>query len=126
VSLQWVPQATEAPIPVFDPFPTAKTKRASSSLTGVNLKIADSSADLQQGVDESYTMDITVDSPAISITAKTTWGAIHAFTTLQQIVISDGFVHFSMSNSSHEFCCVRFSFQGDSDLLILVLSFESK
>lgn len=86
VSLRWVPQATEAPIPTFDTFPTTKLKKR--SLSSVNLKIADSNADLQHGVDESYTLDITPSS--ISITSKTTWGAIHAFTTLQQLVISDG------------------------------------
>jgi hexosaminidase len=92
VGLNWVPQATEAPIPVYDVFPTlaAKAKRGSSSLTQVNLKISDSNADLQHGVDESYTLDITSNSNAITITSKTTWGAIHAFTTLQQLVISDG------------------------------------
>jgi hexosaminidase len=92
VSLQWVPQATQAPIPVYEPFPTlvAKVKRASSTLTEVKLSISDSNAPLQHGVDESYTLDITANSPAISITAGTTWGALHAFTTLQQIIISDG------------------------------------
>lgn len=88
----WIPAATEAPIPVFDAFPTAaaKSKRSSSSITEVILKIANSNVDLQHGVDESYTLDITADSTAITITSNTTWGAIHAFTTLQQLIISDG------------------------------------
>jgi hexosaminidase len=93
-TLKWVPQATEAPIPTFDVFPTAvaNSKRGygSSLLIEVNLKISDYKADLQQGVDESYTLDITASSQSIDITAKTIWGALHAFTTLQQIVISDG------------------------------------
>ncbi|KAF8847879.1 putative beta-N-acetylhexosaminidase naga [Acephala macrosclerotiorum] len=92
-SLKWVPQATEAPIATYAVFPTAaaKAKRNTSTLlTGVNVKIDDSDADLQHGVDESYTLDITASSPTISITAKTQWGALHAFTTLQQIIISDG------------------------------------
>lgn len=106
-SLKWVPQATEAPIPTFDPFPTEppaatptsnatqvstnKSRRHGSPLLiEVKLDIKDYKADLQHGVDESYTIDITASSPAIDITAKTVWGALHAFTTLQQIIISDG------------------------------------
>lgn len=97
-TLKWIPQATEAPIPVFDSFPTltpkAKRTSASCALTQVNVKIANSGADLQHGVDESYTLDITADSSSIEITAKTIWGALHAFTTLQQIIIysNSGFV----------------------------------
>ncbi|KUJ06578.1 uncharacterized protein LY89DRAFT_692391 [Mollisia scopiformis] len=92
-SLKWVPQATEAPIATYAVFPTtaAKAKRTTSTLlTGVSVKISDSNAALQHGVDESYTIDITASSPTISVTAKTPWGALHAFTTLQQIIISDG------------------------------------
>jgi hexosaminidase len=95
VSLQWVPQATEAPIATYQPFPTyvppSKAKRGGSSpLTQVNVQIEDSNAALQFGVDESYTLDITENSPIISITAKTSYGALHAFTTLQQMIISNG------------------------------------
>jgi hexosaminidase len=93
-TLQWVPAATEAPIATYEPFPTtaasAKVRRGSPELTDVNLKIANANAPLQHGVDESYTLDITASSQSISITAQTVWGALHAFTTLQQIVISDG------------------------------------
>ncbi|GAQ11950.1 beta-hexosaminidase 1 [Aspergillus lentulus] len=96
VSLQWVPAATEAPISSFQPFPTAtpsastKSKRASSPLQFVDVKVDDLKADLQHGVDESYTLDVKEGSNTIQITAKTVWGALHAFSTLQQIVISDG------------------------------------
>ncbi|KEY78325.1 beta N acetylhexosaminidase NagA [Aspergillus fumigatus] len=95
VSLQWVPAATEAPISSFEPFPTAtpsssKSKRAPSSLQFVNVKVEDPKADLQHGVDESYNLDVKEGSDTIQITAKTVWGALHAFTTLQQIIISDG------------------------------------
>lgn len=93
-TLKWVPAATEAPIATYAVFPTtpasAKSKRASSVLIDVNLKIANANAPLQHGVDESYTLDITASSQSISITANTVWGALHAFTTLQQIIISDG------------------------------------
>ena len=106
-TLKWVPQAIEAPIPVFDPFPTGtakikhrgvshhhekiSTKRATESrLNEVNFKISDTNAKLSQGVDESYTIDVTEKSSTISITSKTIWGALNAITTLQQLIISDG------------------------------------
>lgn len=94
-TLQWVPQAVEAPIPTFEPFPSAT---ASSSrvrrdwgtwgCSQIEVAVDDYEADLQYGVDESYSLNAT--SSLISIHAATVWGAIHAFTTLQQIVISDG------------------------------------
>jgi hexosaminidase len=91
-TLKWVPAATEAPIATYAVFPTtpAKVKRAPSLLIEVNLSVKDGNAPLQHDVDESYTLDITANSPVISITANTTWGALHAFTTLQQLIISDG------------------------------------
>jgi hexosaminidase len=94
-TLKWVPQATQAPIATYAVFPTyvPKVKRqntTSSSLIQVDLTIADSNAALQHGVDESYTLDIESSSQSIVITAPTTWGALHAFTTLQQLIISDG------------------------------------
>jgi hexosaminidase len=92
-TLKWVPQATQAPIATYQPFPTyvPPSKRTSSSLlTEVNLQIADADAALQYGVDESYTLEISQSSSSIVITAKTAWGALHAFTTLQQIIISNG------------------------------------
>ncbi|GAD94179.1 beta-N-acetylhexosaminidase NagA, putative [Paecilomyces variotii No. 5] len=95
ISLRWTPATVPAPISSYEPFPTAtptsKSKRAASpTLTAVDVHIDDLEADLQHGVDESYTLDVVADSPSVNITAKTVWGALHAFTTLQQIVISDG------------------------------------
>ncbi|RMD42199.1 hypothetical protein DV735_g2930, partial [Chaetothyriales sp. CBS 134920] len=99
-TLKWTPAAVEAPIPVFDPFPGAtdtpsaeKAKRngyGSSLLIEVDLKIEDATADLQLGVDESYSINITETSQTIAIHSQTVWGALHAFTTLQQLIISDG------------------------------------
>jgi hexosaminidase len=88
-TLKWSPAAIEAPIPIYDPYPTyvPKAKRSSSKITTVNVKVSDCDKDLQHGVDESYTLDITSSSSTIEITAKTIWGALHAFTTLQQIII---------------------------------------
>jgi hexosaminidase len=93
-SLQWVPQATEAPIATYAPFPTtvAKVRRNSSPtiLNTVDLHVGNGFVDLQHGVDESYTIDIVATSNIITVTAPTTWGILHAFTTLQQLIISDG------------------------------------
>jgi hexosaminidase len=90
-SLKWTPAATDGPVPSFQPFPSASAKkRDSSTLIQVNVQVSDSNAELQHGVDESYTLDIQAGSQSIDISAKTVWGALHAFTTLQQIIISDG------------------------------------
>ncbi|OAP56359.1 hypothetical protein AYL99_09538 [Fonsecaea erecta] len=93
-TLKWTPVAIEAPISSFAPFPTAtpssRVKRWNSILIEIDLTIVDTEADLQQGVDESYTIDITQASQSVNITAQTVWGALNAFTTLQQIIISDG------------------------------------
>lgn len=102
--LKWIPQATEAPVRTFEPFPTAsaaakrKTRKrqystatnSTGSLSSVNCQVKDTSAPLQHGVDESYTLEIAKGSNSIDITAETVYGALHAFTTLQQIVINDG------------------------------------
>jgi len=126
--LNWIPQATEAPVRAFAAFPTPSgfpvssvppssapassstgsaapsstgtpsrrrfARRAASNYTGslttVSVEIENTHATLQHGVDESYTLDIGSGSNIIQITAKTVYGALHAFTTLQQIVINDG------------------------------------
>jgi hexosaminidase len=90
--LNWVPVAIEQPIATFQPFPTgtANEKRGSQLITSVNVNIANFTAELQLGVDESYTLDASQGSSSIEITANTVWGALQSFKTLQQIVISDG------------------------------------
>lgn len=91
-TIQWVPQATEAPIASYPPFPTGsvKSKRGARAVHSVQLTVADGDADLQHGVDESYTLEVTESAGSIKIHAQTIWGAMHAFTTLQQLIISDG------------------------------------
>ena len=93
--LQWTPAAVEKPIPEFDPFPTPGSDQHSKRtetpwLSDIHVQIEDWTADLQHAADESYTLKIEASSPTVAITAKTVWGAIHAFTTFQQIVISNG------------------------------------
>lgn len=97
--LKWIPAATEAPIRSFQPFPKPtgasklrrqySTPNSTASLTSVKVEVADLHATLSHGVDESYTLEIASGSDAVHITAKTVYGALHAFTTLQQIIISD-------------------------------------
>lgn len=90
--LKWVPAATEGPVASYQPFPTggSLSKRAATTISSVQLSIVDGDAELQHGVDESYTLDITASSGSVKIHAQTAWGALHAFTTLQQLIISDG------------------------------------
>ncbi|WEW58348.1 woronin body major protein [Emydomyces testavorans] len=92
--LRWTPAATEAPIPTFPSFPDGNQKREETTgrdtIRDVNVKVENPEADLQHNVDESYTLEISDKSSSIEITAKTKWGALHAFTTLQQIVTVDG------------------------------------
>jgi len=62
-SLQWVPAATEASISSFQPFPTGAglTKRSANPIKSIQLSLVDGDADLQHGVDESYTLDPRAD-----------------------------------------------------------------
>lgn len=74
------------------PTSTSKSKRngAYGGIYTVQVAVSNVNADLQHGVDESYTLTVSSGASTVSISAKTVWGALHAFTTLQQIVISDG------------------------------------
>ena len=90
-TLRWVPAVVDGPVPKFAPFPSTSAKiRRTNGVSSINVKIASSNDDLQHGVDESYTISVEARSSTIDVTSKTIWGALHAFTTLQQIIISDG------------------------------------
>jgi hexosaminidase len=80
-NLNWVPAAVEAPIPTFEPFPGATETPSTSSrvrrdwgCSQITVAVDDDAADLQYGVDESYTLNVT--ASAINIQAATNWGAI--------------------------------------------------
>jgi hexosaminidase len=92
--LRWTPAAIEAPIPVFEPFPNAsatlRKRDSTGSITAVNVQIENLQATLKHGVDESYSLDISDSSSTVEIRAKTAYGVLHAFTTLQQLIINDG------------------------------------
>jgi len=105
-TLKWIPQAVEAPVRQFEQFPNSTTTASrrksrrqystppagncTGSATKVKISVTDTSAELQHGVDESYTLDLKAGSDTIEISSKTVYGALHALTTLQQIVINDG------------------------------------
>lgn len=105
-TLKWIPQAVEAPVREFEPFPGATTKASrrknrrqynaapagncTGSVKNVRITVANLNADLQHGVGESYTLNLKDGSDTLFITSQTVYGALHALTTLQQIVISDG------------------------------------
>jgi len=105
-TLKWIPQAVEAPVREFEQFPNSTTKASrrrsrrqyatpptgncTGSATNVKISVTDTNAELQHGVDESYTLDLKAGSDTIEISSKTVYGALHALTTLQQIVINDG------------------------------------
>ncbi|KFY29278.1 hypothetical protein V491_00114, partial [Pseudogymnoascus sp. VKM F-3775] len=57
--LKWVPATWEAPIPEFEKFPGTKRTTPSPLIIEVSIEIDDYNADLQHGVDESYTLDIS-------------------------------------------------------------------
>ncbi|GLA32150.1 hypothetical protein AnigIFM63326_011289 [Aspergillus niger] len=77
VSLQWVPAATEGPVPSFQPFPTGtagvarRSSQALPSLQFVDVNVLDIGADLQHGVDESYTLEVTESATSVVIEAPT-------------------------------------------------------
>lgn len=114
--LKWYPPAppgdNQFPFDDFEPFPgydslqdeqdhiDEEAKKAAESeekekrqnnpvLDSVKVTIDDNDADLQHGVDESYKLSIKSDSQQAEISAKTVWGALHAFTTLQQLIIAN-------------------------------------
>ncbi|CAO2656271.1 Nn.00g050740.m01.CDS01 [Neocucurbitaria sp. VM-36] len=101
--LKWIPAATEAPVRSFEPFPTPTgsassrknrrqygTGNCTTSITKIKIDISNTHAELQHAVDESYELEASSGSDTIDISAQTIYGALHALTTLQQIVINDG------------------------------------
>lgn len=58
-------------------------------ITDINFDIDQPEASLQMEVDESYSLFVKGNSSSIQVSAATTWGALHALTTLGQIVFYD-------------------------------------
>lgn len=90
ISLEWIPVAVEHEfIPVVQFEQVVEFGLSGQELDTVKVEVADLEADLQHGVDESYTLQVAADSSEIEIIAETVWGVLHAFNTLRQIVIFD-------------------------------------
>ncbi|OZJ05756.1 hypothetical protein BZG36_01264 [Bifiguratus adelaidae] len=88
---RYVPKAPEGLMPNWPPYPGADgpftTKRSARSINSLDVKVANLTADLQHGVDESYTLSIA--PGAASISAQTVWGALRGMETFNQIVIQN-------------------------------------
>jgi hexosaminidase len=86
----WSPPTSE-----FENFTLTDIDLQVSPVTEIQVTVQDISADLQQGVDESFTLQIPApeDSTKIAINSQTIWGTLHALTTLEQLTLSkDGHV----------------------------------
>lgn len=81
--LKWTPAAAEE---TGDLTPQLNLANLEEIRTVV-VDIEDISAELQHGVDESYTLE--VNSTGVYIEAPSPWGALHALNTLYQIVFYD-------------------------------------
>ncbi|KAF9312228.1 hypothetical protein BG003_006486 [Podila horticola] len=102
---RWIPQTWEQPMPEWPEYPKLSKRGeedeeeapefeafkngGKKTIKTFSVQVADLKADLQQGVDESYTLDITAAGQG-TIKAKTTWGALHGLNTLTQLIIDDG------------------------------------
>ncbi|CAK7901995.1 beta-hexosaminidase [[Candida] anglica] len=75
--LKWIPYSVAANI--------THGSVSQKKLSNITVSLSDEKSDLQLGVSETYTLDVTED--AVVIEADTVWGALHAFTTLQQLFI---------------------------------------
>ena len=64
-------------------------RTAAPCVTEVMISVANTSQELQLGVDESYTLTVGADA-AVQITAPAVWGAMHALETLSQLVVWGG------------------------------------
>ncbi|CAR66369.1 DEHA2F18920p [Debaryomyces hansenii CBS767] len=88
--LKWIPAAIE--VEYAQNKPTSQTvidKANVSTVNQVDLVINDYNAPLQLGINETYELKVDDLSPAIVIRSETIWGALHAFSTLQQLIIFD-------------------------------------
>ncbi|KAF9922875.1 hypothetical protein FBU30_006993 [Linnemannia zychae] len=98
---KWTPVTWERPMIEYPPFPVLDKRgeedvspaenhnSGKATLKTIQVHVSDLKADLQHGVDETYTLDVTASGKG-TIKAKTIWGALHGLETLNQIVISDG------------------------------------
>lgn len=90
--LKWFPAAVEEPISSYASFPTFTAKKRNqaaikqAAINHIVITIEDEEAALQLGVNETYLLKTDSTNSVIEVTAHTNWGALHALTTLGQIV----------------------------------------
>lgn len=91
--LKWTPKVVETPRSSYVPFPTGLPKKRDSlngteqGVMSMHVNITDYRAPLELGVNESYTLNVGPEG--IKIGAQTVWGALHALSTFQQLVVYD-------------------------------------
>lgn len=86
--LLWKPAAIDTPRKALANADQLK-KKWGSVIDTVSITIVDTNAELQLGVDESYRLQTKSNSSSIEIVAQTPYGALHALTTLRQIILYD-------------------------------------
>lgn len=85
--VKWQPASIEVP---FDPNGKEQPLQFEKNvpcISKMKVKIEDTDAELQLGMDESYSLIIDRLSKEVVIEAATPWGALHAVTTLQQLIV---------------------------------------
>lgn len=88
--LKWIPAAIEVEYAQYKSTSQTVIDKANvSTVNQVDLVINDYNAPLQLGTNETYEMKVDDLLPAIVIKSETIWGALHAFSTLQQLIIFD-------------------------------------
>lgn len=100
--VKWQPATWEAPIEHYHTDPAKLMERRNvrrrklhqslirnKIISELRIEIKNLDASLQMGVDESYTFEVKPNSSTINISAETQWGALHALTTLGQIVFHE-------------------------------------
>lgn len=102
--MKWLPATWEKPMPSYPLNASTITNENKARgeklalslienivLTQIVISVVNDSLVLQMGVDESYFMNVSKGSNLIEILAETPWGALHALSTLNQIVFYDEF-----------------------------------
>ena len=66
-----------------------KSALVESGVVQATVTVKEDKAELQLGIDESYTLEIPEDGSDITITAANAFGAMHGLETLSQLIVFD-------------------------------------